>query len=1167
MKNSYLSSLLFAFLSLWSYSQINFGDGSFGSATISSSQIVNSYKKIQGVAGSNFTLLNTTNFSISNGSVVLIINMFTGDYELRQVTGIAGSIVTLSAGSIPNSSFSSNSQMITVRQYSNLTINAGGEITCPAWDGETGGVVCFLVQNTLTLNNGEIDVEGKGFFGGTGGNGGAGGNGGLGGFSGVNTTNTGGQSGYGGSPINGAGWGGGDGFAGTNGAIGTLAYYNASPSLLPCGNTIASCNNSPNPSGRLYMGDGGAGGAGGNGKSGAGGGGSNCTQPGIDGGAGGSGGIGGNGGRGGGIIYIKAGNVVHGSTVIKAMGTSGTAGTAGTQGGNGGAGTCGGGGGDGADGGNGGGGGNGGAGGAVKISKSGGSIIPSLVYVNGGGSTNGGSGGAGGLGGANSSDITGVCSCVNVTTNLCTFPLLIPFLSNPNTLVSVDGFGQTHFIYIYGDSTLDLVYSNLTFCNGHFMGSLSGTLFESGIPINQFIAPIASLADNILASLIDFVTNDPANLDASQQSIQTLTYHLLEGCDVCSNCLPRILADNGDPGDSGPGGSGGGNGWYEDDCLAPEIISPTPGYTIFLCPGQCITLPIVMSDPNASVSGFPSIGSAQVSVNGNSVEICNFNPCSQFEQVTLVASNQCGQSSTTIFIQNPPSFINVYPYTQDVCSGTNANLFFNIQSNCPMSPDFNYTIILPSGVSTDYNLSGNLMPWTPFTPTFTNNLSTPQIVQIDFYQYCGGNVQQVFVVVYPTSTVNAGVDSEVCSNSPISLTGSIGGGATSASWSTSGSGTFADANSLTTTYTPSSADINYGSVILTLTTNGPCPPTSDQVVIVISYSATINAGDDQAICSNSPISLTGSIGGGATSAIWSTSGSGTFADASSLTTTYTPSTADLNNGTVTLTLTTNDPAGPCPSANDQLVISIGSSATVDAGDDQAICSNSPISLTGSIGGVATAASWSTSGSGTFADASSLTTTYSPSSADINEGNVVLTLTTNFVSNDCPSVSDQVNITLLYQPQNPLITVSNNSVSTTSFPNTTYQWVTCPGYMPISGSNSANFTANFTGNIAVIVSNSCGSDTSDCINVNLSSLIENTGEKIEAYPNPTKENITLVVSDGLIGKEYKLQDFTGRIVYSVKITSVKTELCLSSLANGTYYLVLSDQPKVLKIVKN
>jgi hypothetical protein len=1333
------------FISSLSFGQINFGDGSFGSATISNSQVVNSYKKIQSVSGSNFTLVNTSSFSISNGNVVLVINMFTGEYELRQVTGIAGSVVTLSAGSIPNSAFSTNSQMITVRQYSNLTIAAGGEITCSAWDGATGGVVCFLVQNTLTLNGGDIDVEGKGFFGGIGGIGGNGGNGGLGGFSGANSSNQGGQTGFGGSPINGAGWGGGDGFAGTSGATGTLAYYNTSPSLLPCGNTIASCNYSPNPSGRLYMGDGGAGGTGGNGKAGAGGGGSNCNQPGIDGGIGGNGGAGGNGGRGGGIIYIKAGNVVHGSTVIKAMGTAGTSGTTGTQGGNGGAGTCGGGGGDGADGGNGGGGGHGGAGGAVKITRGGGIILSTLVNVNGGGSTNGGSGGAGGQGGLNSSDITGVCACINVPTIPCAFPVLIPFLSNPNTTVSVDGSGQTHFIFIYGDSTLDLVYTNLPFCNGYFMGSLSGTLFEAGIPINHYIAPIASLTDNVLASLIDFVTNNPANIDGSQQSIQTTTYQLIEGCNVCSNCSPRILADNGDPGDIGPGGSGGGTGWYEDDCLAPEILSPTPGLTFSFCPGQCITIPIVISDPNANVIGIPGMGGAQGSISGNTVTICNYQ-CSQFEQVTLVASNQCGQSSTTIFIQSPLNWINVYPYTQDVCSGTDASINVNNQGGC--SINMNYSINLPPTVLlTNMSSFGNIFPWMPFTPNFINTSSTPQTVYIEFYSSCGQGYQQAQVIVYPTPTVNAGADNSVCSNAPITLTGSFGGSATSAIWTTAGSGTFANASSVTTTYTPSSADINAGSVTLTLSANdaigpcssvndqlilslgaaptanagldqavcsnatislmgsisgtatsatwstsgtgtfananslitsytpsssdinsgsvtltlttndplGPCSSVSDQLILTFGATPTTNAGQDQALCSNSPISLNGIIGGTATSATWTSSGNGAFANASSLTTTYTPSNADINAGSVVLTLTTNDPTGPCSSVSDQLILTFGANPTANAGPDQAVCSNSSISLTGSIGGSATSATWTSSGSGSFANASSLTTTYTPSSADINAGSVVLTLTTNdpvgpcsltndqlvltfgssptveagndqstcsnipvnlsgtingsatanwissgtgtfasetslnttytpsnedmnsgsiiltLTGNDasgvCPSISDQVLISLINAPQNPQVNVTNNSISTDSYPNTSYQWVRCPGYLPISGFTSSTFnSSSYSGGLAVIVTNECGSDTSDCVNVNLSSVAELSGDILDIYPNPTNENTTIEVSENLIGKEFKLQDFLGRVVMNGQIDSNKTQLILSNLAPGTYYLKVEHCPISRKIIK-
>jgi hypothetical protein len=745
-------------------------------------------------------------------------------------------------------------------------------------------------------------------------------------------------------------------------------------------------------------------------------------------------------------------------------------------------------------------------------------------------------------------------------------------LSNPNTTVSVDAFGQTHFIFIYGDSTLDLVYSNLPFCNGYFMGSLSGTLFEAGIPLNQYIAPIASLVDDILASLIDFVTNNPANLDGSQQSIQTTTYQLIEGCNLCSNCSPRILGDNGDPGDNGPGGSGGGTGWYEDDyyCLAPEILSPTPGYTLFLCPGQCNTIPLVISEPNASVIAMSGMGSLQVIVNGNSVEICNYNNCSNFEQVTLVASNQCGQSSTTIFIQSQPGWINAYPYTQDICSGTNANINVNSQGGCGFtSNSISYNIIIPSGVTTDYNLFGNLMPWTPFSPNFINTTSSPQIVYIDFYQYCGGNLQQAQVVVYPTPIVNAGVDQSICSNSPISLNGTIGGGATSAYWTTSGSGTFANSSSVTTTYTPSQADVNAGTVTLTLIANdaiGLCSSVSDQLVVSFGSSAAVNAGADQAICSNSIITLTGSISGSTTSATWTSSGSGTFANASSLTTTYIPSSADINAGSVVLTLTTNDPVGPCSLTNDQLVLTFGSSPTVEAGNNQSTCSNIPVNLNGTINGSATA-NWTSSGTGTFASETNLNTTYTPSNEDMNSGSIILTLTGNDASGVCPSISDQVLISLINAPQNPQVIVTNNSISTDSYPNTSYQWVRCPGYLPISGFTSSTFnSSSYSGGLAVIVTNECGSDTSDCVNVNLSSVAELSGDILEIYPNPTNENTTIEVSENLIGKEFKLQDFAGRVVINGQIDSNKTQLILSNLAPGTYYLKVEDCPISRKIIK-
>ncbi|HVD99500.1 MAG TPA: lamin tail domain-containing protein [Cytophagaceae bacterium] len=82
--------------------------------------------------------------------------------------------------------------------------------------------------------------------------------------------------------------------------------------------------------------------------------------------------------------------------------------------------------------------------------------------------------------------------------------------------------------------------------------------------------------------------------------------------------------------------------------------------------------------------------------------------------------------------------------------------------------------------------------------------------------------------------------------------------------------------------------------------------------LTISSNPVINANIDQAVCSSViTITLNGSASN-TTSQTWSTSGTGTFSSASALNATYTPSTADISSGTVTLTLT-SDNTGVCTS--------------------------------------------------------------------------------------------------------------------------------------------------------------------------------------------------------------------------------------------------------------
>jgi len=218
----------------------------------------------------------------------------------------------------------------------------------------------------------------------------------------------------------------------------------------------------------------------------------------------------------------------------------------------------------------------------------------------------------------------------------------------------------------------------------------------------------------------------------------------------------------------------------------------------------------------------------------------------------------------------------------------------------------------------------------------------------------GGTCTEAYSVsatltINPLATVDAGSDQTICSSTTATMAASIGGGASSGTWTTSGSGTFNN-NSTAAVYTPSVADISAGSVVLTYTTNdpvGPCPAESDTITLTIYPEATVNAGVDQTICSTDTATMVASFGGGAGSATWTTSGSGTFNN-NSLSAVYTPSVSDISAGSVILTYTTDDPNGPCPAASDTMTLTINPLPTITGETD--VCIGSTINLSPSTGG-------------------------------------------------------------------------------------------------------------------------------------------------------------------------------------------------------------------------
>ncbi|MFB9293950.1 SdrD B-like domain-containing protein [Persicitalea jodogahamensis] len=107
---------------------------------------------------------------------------------------------------------------------------------------------------------------------------------------------------------------------------------------------------------------------------------------------------------------------------------------------------------------------------------------------------------------------------------------------------------------------------------------------------------------------------------------------------------------------------------------------------------------------------------------------------------------------------------------------------------------------------------------------------------------------------------------------------------------------------------------------------------------------------------------------------------------------------------IIVTITNCDNTTPCET----------NPATADAGADATICAATTYKLAGSIGGAAASGMWTTSGTGTFDNPGLLTATYTPSLADLQSGEVTLTLTTNDPdgpNGNCVAASDQVKLTL------------------------------------------------------------------------------------------------------------------------------------------------------------
>lgn len=209
---------------------------------------------------------------------------------------------------------------------------------------------------------------------------------------------------------------------------------------------------------------------------------------------------------------------------------------------------------------------------------------------------------------------------------------------------------------------------------------------------------------------------------------------------------------------------------------------------------------------------------------------------------------------------------------------------------------------------------------------------------------CGPTTKTGTIEVLPPVYIEANGPTEVCVDGEILLNGTISGGTGIGNW-TAGvdGGTFSpDASALDPTYTPPTGYV--GDITFTLTPDNSgtlCSEPIDTHTVTISPGPEVDAGSYEPICVNSSINLNGSFGGTASNITWTSSVGGTFTDPTNPNTEFTPPVGFT--GTITLTITTDDPLGSCEANSDTVDLEVLPLGEVDPLPDLEFCNTEEVS--------------------------------------------------------------------------------------------------------------------------------------------------------------------------------------------------------------------------------
>jgi len=170
------------------------------------------------------------------------------------------------------------------------------------------------------------------------------------------------------------------------------------------------------------------------------------------------------------------------------------------------------------------------------------------------------------------------------------------------------------------------------------------------------------------------------------------------------------------------------------------------------------------------------------------------------------------------------------------------------------------------------------------------------------------------------------------------------------------------------------------------------------------------------------------------------------------------------------------------------------------------------------------------------------------------------------ANGCDSSATLV-LTIDLAPSNATLSLNAGTFTATAQNANSYLWLDCATNTPIPGATTATFTPVISGSYAAVAMNACGSDTTTCEPIEVQGLNEFGNSTLMAYPNPTRDWLTVKSTQETI-ETIEWLDLNGRTLETIEVNGLGTSLNFTDFSNGVYFLRITRNSgkSLLRIVK-